>query len=167
MRAAGRRESGFDAKPRRRGGPLRGLTVYRISRSSEIKMFAPSVLRIIRARASAGGLFMSNRATSSTDRLQLASFRQENADPRDHGRRRRGDYPALDPRLRDERSSRTWAGGPCLSLHFVRGAYRHAGFRASDATARDADRIRRELLAAFDQFDEIPHPGNMGVSPPF
>ena len=36
-------------------------------------------------------------------------------------------------------------------------------FGASDAKARDADRIRRELLAAFEQFDEIPHPENMGV----
>jgi hypothetical protein len=30
-------------------------------------------------------------------------------------------------------------------------------FGASDTKARDANRIRRELMAAFDQFDEIPH----------
>ena len=50
-------------------------------RSAEIKSFPPSLFGIIRARARAGGLFMNNRASSSADDVQLASFRQEKADP--------------------------------------------------------------------------------------
>ncbi len=36
-------------------------------------------------------------------------------------------------------------------------------FGVSDATGEEPERIRRELLSAFDQFDAIPHPGKMGV----
>jgi len=36
-------------------------------------------------------------------------------------------------------------------------------FGVSDATGDDPERIRAELRAAFDQFDDIPHPKKMGV----
>ncbi len=106
---------------------------------------------------------MSNRASSSADRLQLASFRQENADPET----RDGDAAA---------TIRRWTRDFLMSDHPELGRDGHVcpftsfgaridtlRFGASDAKARDADHIRCELLAAFEQFDEIPHPLNMGV----
>jgi hypothetical protein len=36
-------------------------------------------------------------------------------------------------------------------------------FGVSDANGGDHDRVRGELLAAFKQFDQIPHPAKMGV----
>ena len=106
---------------------------------------------------------MSNRAPSSADRLQLASFRQESADPGAMG----GDAVAI---------VRRWTRDFAMSDHPELGREGHVcpftsfgaridtlRFGASDAKAREAGRIRRELLAAFDQFDEIPHPRNMGV----
>jgi hypothetical protein len=132
-------------------------------RSPDIKTFLPSLFGIIRARARAGGLFMSNRASSSANRLQLASFRQENGDPETIG----GDAVAI---------IRRWTRDFVMSDHPELGREGHVcpftsfgaridtlRFGASDAEARDADRIRSELLGAFTQFDEIPHPRNMGV----
>ncbi len=106
---------------------------------------------------------MNNRASSSADAVQLASFRQENADPETVG----GDAAAISRRwtrefLMSDHPELGRDGNVCPFTAF--GARIDTlRFGASDAKARDADRIRRELLAAFDQFDQIPHPGNMGV----
>jgi hypothetical protein len=104
-----------------------------------------------------------SRSSSSADRLQLASFRQENADPETVG----GDPAAI---------IRRWTREFLMSDHPELGRERNVcpftafgaridtlRFGASEANARGADRIRRELLAAFEQFDEIPHDNNMGV----
>lgn len=106
---------------------------------------------------------MTSRASSSADGLHLAAFRRENADPETMG----GDTVAI---------IRRWTRDFAMSDHPALGREGHVcpftsfgaridtlRFGASDAKARDADRIRRELMAAFDQFDEIPHPRNMGV----
>lgn len=106
---------------------------------------------------------MSNRASRSVDRLQLTSFRQEGADPETIG----GDALAIIWRwtrefLMNDHPELAREGHVCPFTPF--GARIDAlRLCASDANARDADRLRRELLAAFDQFDEIPHPRNMGV----
>ncbi len=97
------------------------------------------------------------------DRLQLASYRGENADQPTGGddvlatiRRWTRDFLMSDhPEL-----GRTGNVCPFTSLGARIDTLR---FGVSGASARDADRIRRELLGAFAQFDEIPHPSKMGV----
>lgn len=106
---------------------------------------------------------MMNGASNSVDRLPLASFRPESADPEIAT----GDAVA---------TIRRWTQDFAMSDHPRLGREGHVcpftsfgaridtlRFGASDATARDAVRVRRELLGAFAQFDEIPHPSNMGV----
>ncbi len=105
---------------------------------------------------------MQSVASNSAGRLRLASFRQESASSET-----KGDAVATIQRwtrdfLMSDHPELGRAGHVCPFTAF--GARIDTlRFGASDAKARDAARIRRELLAAFAQFDEIPHPKKMGV----
>jgi len=105
---------------------------------------------------------MQSVASNSAGRLRLASFRQESASPEI-----KGDAVATIQRwtrdfLMSDHPELGRAGHVCPFTAF--GARIDTlRFGASDAKAGDAYRIRRELLGAFAQLDEIPHSKKMGV----